>query len=284
MHQPGQSQLLFAGLLFSVCWALRTILIYAEPHVWKDPHVSPASPLPHQTRALLIICPVAQENFLLAIIFVGHLVFWIPVWLLPYDVADMRQYDTRCEEREFSWLSLVWMVVYIVNLVFAYATNDFARCYSEVGGFTVRRRAYLAWRWVRGFYLVWGAIGMVVLTLIASRLGFFSRATWSLLFDIIYAAANLYGGFLFVWLLSYALVEMPKQLWYAPQREVQRRYACFNAGRSAEQLDEATANWDDAVERLVRLGRRDGAREAFPAEFARLREVWRMTEASGTPR
>ena len=39
------------------------------------------------------------------------------------------------------------------------------------------------------------------------------RRSWDLLFSLIYALANFYAIALFIWLLSHALVELPRRLW-----------------------------------------------------------------------
>ena len=256
--ERDQTRLMLLGLAGSIVFAARMLLVYAEPHVWRDP----------QERWMLVLCGLT------------YVVAWVPLWLLPLDFVTM-EFDTRCGELSIlSWLQFSWVLVYASNFVLGYLTNDFVRSYVFAGGFTIRRRAVLAWYLIRRFYGLAGAAGMLVVALIAAKWGFFSFETWNLLYSILYALANAYGVGLFIWLLSHALVELPKRLWYLPRREVMLRYACFTAGLAAEELESASVEWDETVEKLVLAGASPAARARWPEQFVVLREAWRLTEAT----
>ena len=65
----------------------------------------------------------------------------------------------------------------------------------------------------------------------------------SLLYDYIYALANLYGVALYIWLLSHAVIELPKYLYFLPSLEAQQRHACFRVGLAFVEWEEATLEW-----------------------------------------
>lgn len=166
---------MLVGLAISIVWASNLIYTHAEPHIWYD----------------------KQERWVLALCFCAYLIAWIPVWLLPFDLEGMKAGHAdrwRCSELKFSWLTLSWWVVYTTNLASGYLTYDFARSYLDAGGFTVRRRLYLAWIEIRNWY------GYALLISLAA-IGALALATdqvfmwhfWDMLISIIYALANFYA-------------------------------------------------------------------------------------------
>jgi hypothetical protein len=156
------------GVGFSVVWAARMIHIHAEPHVWHDP----------------------TERWVLGLCFGAYLIAWIPLWLLPLDFQGLRP-NTRCDQHAFSWLQLLWTLVYVLNMAAGYFANDFARCYVDAGGFTTKRKTALALKELRIFYGILVGIVLAILLAVAWELGFFSLATWSALYDYLYALTNM---------------------------------------------------------------------------------------------
>ena len=97
--------------------------------------------------------------------------------------------------------------------------------------------AFLALRAVREWYM-WA---LIIILIAIGGLAFWTKQVfaltfWDLVVALVYACANFYAIFLFLWLLSHATVELPRRLWYLPDLETQRRYACFQAGVTGEEL------------------------------------------------
>ena len=107
---------------------------------------------------------------------------------------------------------------------------------------------------------------------------------WDLVFSIGYACANFYAVFYFIWLLSHAIVELPRRLWYLPDSDTHRRYACFTAGVAYEDLDLARQDWEMAVDALVRgtahLVADPATARAWRDHLRILRNEWRVTEST----
>ena len=143
------------GFGFSVVWAAHMLHVHAEPHVWHDP----------------------TESWVLWLCFGAYLIAWMPLWLLPLDFEGLQK-DTHCDEQKFSWMQLVWNLVYVMNFTAGYLMNDFARCYVDTGGFSTKRKTTLALKELRIYYGVLLVIVLVILLAIAWQLGFFSLATW----------------------------------------------------------------------------------------------------------
>lgn len=154
--QAAQTWILLGGFAISVVFAAHMLVTHAEPHSWHDP----------------------EERWVLGVCFAAYLISWVPLWLLPLDMVGMVP-NTRCDVLDDSlhWMQAVWTLVWALNLVAGYVTNDFARTYTWTGGFTVRRRAWLAWVGVRNFYRLWSIVGVALLIPIAWNLGFFTLAS-----------------------------------------------------------------------------------------------------------
>eukprot|EP00327_Prymnesium_parvum_P015665 CAMPEP_0113234516 /NCGR_PEP_ID=MMETSP0008_2-20120614/3068_1 /TAXON_ID=97485 /ORGANISM="Prymnesium parvum" /LENGTH=773 /DNA_ID=CAMNT_0000081389 /DNA_START=74 /DNA_END=2396 /DNA_ORIENTATION=- /assembly_acc=CAM_ASM_000153 len=217
------------GFVFSALWAARMLHTHAEPHVWHDP----------------------SERWILGLCFVAYLIAWMPLWLLPLDYAWLKP-DTQCSELPLlSWLRFTWMLVYFANLTVGYLTNDFARTYVDVGGFSTKRKTALALKELRMYYGVLVSIALVVLCIIAWRVGFFNLQTWSVMFDVLYAIANFYGVGMFIWLLAHAAVELPRTIWYLNFPDVRKRHACFKVGQALEEKIKAECDWEEVEERFA---------------------------------
>lgn len=215
------------GFVFSAGWAAWTLHLHAEPHVWHDP----------------------SERWILGLCFVAYLIAWMPLWLLPVDYEGVLP-DTSCEELPFSWLQFVWMLVYLANLTVGYLTNDFARTYVDMGGFSSKRKTALALKELRMYYGVMCGVALVILLAIAWEIGFFSLQTWSLLYDVLYAIANFYGVGMFIFLLANAVIELPRAIWYLNVPEVRKRRACYKVGEALLEKLRAELEWEETVEKL----------------------------------
>eukprot|EP00966_Prymnesium_polylepis_P217399 5031609-Prymnesium_polylepis.1 len=140
----------------------------------------------------------------------------------------------------------------MLNLTVGYLTNDFARSYVDVGGFSQDRKSKLALKELSMYYGVLSGVALVILVWIAWNLGFFSLETWSILYDYLYFLANLYGVGIFIWLLSHAAIELPRTVWYLNRPDVRKRHACFQVGLAFVEKEEAEDAWAEQLERLER--------------------------------
>ena len=94
-----------AVFCFSVLWAGGTIYSYAEPHLYTDP----------------------TDRWLLGLVFFAYVIAWLPVVLLPIDIARIAP-PARCQDQSvFSPISMWWRLIYVANLATGYVVNDFAR-------------------------------------------------------------------------------------------------------------------------------------------------------------
>ena len=154
-----QTIIMLVGLAIAVVWGANQIYAHAEPHIWYD----------------------RQERWVLGLCFIAYLIAWVPVWLLPFDLQGMELRHSQrkaCSELPLTWLSLSWWVVYATNLASGYLTYDFARSYLDAGGFTIRRRLYLAWIDIRNWY----GIALAICVAVIGAMAFFSNQVfvWSL--------------------------------------------------------------------------------------------------------
>jgi hypothetical protein len=200
-----QTGIMLIGLSISILWAANLIYTHAEPQIWYD----------------------VQERWVLGLCFAAYIVAWVPVWLLPFDLVGMEERHShrwRCSELGVSWLALGWWAVYTANLASGYLTYDFARSYLDAGGFTFRRRLHLAWVDIRNWYgyaLLFCLSAVGALAYFTDQL--FVWGFWDRVISVVYALANFYAVGLFIWLLSHALVELPRRLWYLPDVATHKR-------------------------------------------------------------
>ena len=116
---------IIVGFLAAVLWAAQALWRHAERHVWND----------RSERWVLLSCGL------------GYVLAWVPVLLLPLDLAVQATHvhgvADECSAQRFSSWQPFWFTIYIGTLVMGYLLNDFARCYVDSGGFTMRRKASL---------------------------------------------------------------------------------------------------------------------------------------------
>ena len=117
---------IIVGFLAAVLWAAQALWRHAERHVWND----------RSERWVLLSCGL------------GYVLAWVPVLLLPLDLAVQATHvhgvADECSAQRFSSWQPFWFTIYIGTLVMGYLLNDFARCYVDSGGFTMRRKASLS--------------------------------------------------------------------------------------------------------------------------------------------
>ncbi|KAL3924253.1 MAG: hypothetical protein SGPRY_003973 [Prymnesium sp.] len=217
------------GFSFSALWAAWMLHLHAEPHVWHEP----------------------SERWILTLCFVAYLIAWMPLWMLPLDFGSLP--TSQCSDAALSWLRFWWFAVYYANIAVGFFTNDFARTYVDVGGFSIKRKATLAFKELRMFYGMLISFTLLFLIVLAWHLGFFSLQNWVYLFDVFYALANFYGVGMFIWLLSHAAVELPRTIWYLNFPEVRKRHACFKVGQALDAKLKAEFEWSEERERLLQI-------------------------------
>ena len=239
MADSDKTWIMVLGIGISIGWTAQLLHAYAEPHIWYH----------REDRWVLLLC------------FAAYMIAWVPVWLLPFDMVGLqarKDSSKRCDELEYSWLSFIWLVVYVTNLSAGYLTYDFARSYLDAGGFTIQRKVRLALIAVVEWYGVAAIVAICVVGAIAfstesvfeadlcvayslaysfaplpvcspfvdsctlaplARVFLPHACSWGLTYSIVYALANSYAVLIFIWLLAHALIELPRRLYYLPVSE-----------------------------------------------------------------
>ena len=187
----------------------------------------------------------------------AYLIAWLPVVLLPYDIATIAP-PARCADHTiFSGLSVAWQFIYIANFVTGYVVNDFVRSYVYSGAFTVGRKCRQGMMIARDWYVKAGAVTLLIFTWIAWGNGL-SYEAWVSTYEAIFALANLYGILMFLLLLSHALVELPKRLYHLSSMKMRFKLYCYELGAAAAELQAEEPLWLEECERLNRTAARAG--------------------------
>ena len=108
--------------------------------------------------------------------------------------------------------------------------------YVDSGYFTVKERLKKALRRNVIYYCILGAIGIVLLFVIAFQNG------WREISDIqgfAMAAANIFGLSIVVVLLAYGLLELPRHLWHESNQQRSLKYLQFMAPKVRESVHDA---------------------------------------------
>lgn len=163
----------------SIAWAAWTINTTAEAHLWRDP----------------------TERWMLVLVFFAYVLAWLPVALLPYDIAN--NITGSCSDERTSTRGRWWQLLYVANLFTGYFANDYARSYIYSGAFTIRGKMAEGWHILWTWY-AWALLAILPLLLLIAWNNRFSLSAWQLTYESIYAVANLYGILMFILLLAHA--------------------------------------------------------------------------------
>ena len=153
-----------ACCVFSLCWAVYTIVTTAEAHAWRDP----------------------TESWILALILFAYVLAWLPVALLPLDIASI---EGGCDDSAHDSLRGWWQLLYVANLVTGYTLYDFTRSYVDSGAFTIRRKAKLGWDMVWKWY-AWALLIILPFFLLIAWNNRFNFSAWQVTYESIYAVAS----------------------------------------------------------------------------------------------
>lgn len=242
--------------LFSVCWAAFTTFTYTEPRIYTD-----------------------QTDFWIpALVFLAYLIAWLPVVLLPYDIATISP-PARCADHTiFSGLSVWWQFIYIANFVTGYVVNDFVRSYVYSGAFTIGRKCRQGLMIARDWYLKAGVVTLLIFIWVAWGNGL-SYEAWVGTYEAVFALANLYGILMFLLLLAHALVELPKRLYHLSSMKMRFKLYCYELGAAAAELQAEELLWSEECERLICVeAQAGGADGSWAHELERIRRERSETE------
>ena len=228
----------------SVAWAAWTISETAEIHLWRDP----------------------TERWILVLVLFAYVLAWLPVALLPYDIANnITGNCTNDPTIRGRW----WTLLYLANLFTGYVANDYARSYIYSGAFTIQRKMAEGWRILWTWYAYAGLATLPLLLLIAWN-NQFSLSAWQVTYESIYAMANLYGILMFILLLAHALVELPKRLYHLSSIKVRSKLYYHELGAAASELEREHQEWEVECESIQRAERETGWREQWPGQSAQV--------------
>ena len=228
----------------SVAWAAWTISETAETQLWRDP----------------------TERWILVLVLFAYVLAWLPVALLPYDIANnITGNCTNAPTIRGRW----WTLLYVANLFTGYFANDYARSYVYSGAFTIQRKMAEGWRILWTWYAYAGLALLPVLVLIAWN-NEFSLSAWQVTYESIYALSNLYGILMFILLLAHALVELPKRLYHLSSIKVRSKLYYHELGAAASELEREHQEWEVECESIRRAERETGWREQWPGQSAQV--------------
>jgi len=228
----------------SVAWAAYTISETAEIHLWRDP----------------------TERWILVLVLFAYVLAWLPVALLPYDIANnITGNCTNDPTVRGRW----WTLLYLANLFTGYVANDYARSYIYSGAFTIQRKMAEGWHIMWTWY-AWAGLATLPLLLLIAWNNQFSLSAWQVTYESIYAMANLYGILMFILLLAHALVELPKRLYHLSSIKVRSKLYYHELGAAASELEREHQEWEVECESVQRAERETGWREQWPGQSAQV--------------
>jgi LMBR1-like membrane protein len=163
------------------------------------------------------------------ICFVSFYIAFAIIVMLPLDLSSTKyryciKYNTNCEppilDLDEDSLFIFWKTVYWISFNIQMFSNPVMAGYWRSGGFTPKRRLKDG---VMENVVFYAQVGVPsVLFIIYAIFGL--RIPVTMLLDLAIPAMNAFGLILLVLLLSYGLVEIPRDLWFSSNVEWRLRY------------------------------------------------------------
>ncbi len=153
-------------------------------------------------------------------------------WWCTFSILYLLPIDLAPSSRSGRFLFNVWETLYWVSFVLAWTVIPVMWYFYEAGDFTFGARLRSALRSNVRFYAVAGLLLVAFLIYVAVE----SHMTGGALVGFAICLSNTWGLTLYVLLLGYGLVEVPRALWYEADAEKSLEHCYYRAAETHESM------------------------------------------------
>ena len=145
----------------------------------------------------------------------------------------------------YSWKSIYWTMFILTFLII-----PFVQSYCDSGYFTFAEKAKKSIRANVMYYVVMGALGMVAVVWVIATNRLNQREA---LLRFAMSMANIFGLSLLVVFLSFGLIQVPRSLWQASNKQRALRYLEHLAPEVKEALDNSKKAYQEVVDEILHI-------------------------------
>ncbi|AAZ11760.1 LMBR1-like membrane protein, putative [Trypanosoma equiperdum] len=245
----------------------------------------------HYTRVSYKTMPFLCPVFIVIAVYASLMPFPLLVVDIGAAIESMNGGDAPKEE----WMIPVWYTIMIVTYVMGWVVLPISQSYTEVGGFTVRRKLVSSIKVNAKLYAIYTCIFAVLFAYVVVLKGAYTSLTS--IGNLATALANAWGLLLLVLFMSTGIVGVPKVLWRKSNPIRMLREVYYSAVEIQEDLDIAVLDLTEVRTELMAISsavpeehrpywtrmielidESDGRSSQFPMPTSRTNAVGKRTE------